>query len=411
MENTTKTHEKPPFIEFVIIISLMMSITALSTDSMLPALSQIGEELNVVNANDPQLIVSALFLGMAVGQLFFGPLSDSMGRKRPVFIGFGIFIFGSILSATANNFNIMLAGRLIQGLGISGPRAIIMALVRDRYKGRLMARVMSFVMTVFILVPMLAPTIGQAVMSFSGWRGIFVSLIVFSLIAITWFGLRMPETLPKEHRSEFSIRRIFNATREIVGVRIAIGYTISTGLIGGAFLGYLNSAQQIFAEQYALGDLFPIFFAAVSGSLGLASFSNSRLVMRYGMRLLVHRALQAILALAAVGLTVAILTGGQPPLWFLMTYLMLTFFSIGILFGNQNAMAMDPLGHLAGMGAAIVGSLSTLVQMPLGTLIGQSYNGTVIPLLVGIASMAVLSLIVVTWAEKGQTPEGELEAA
>lgn len=410
MENkTTNIQERPPFVEFVIIISLMMSLTALATDAMLPALSLIGKDLNVVNDNDPQLVVSMLFLGMAVGQLFFGPLSDSTGRKPPVYIGLITFMAGSLLSAMAPTFNLILAGRLLQGLGISGPRAITMAIVRDRYKGRLMARVMSFVMTVFILVPMIAPSLGQAVMNFSSWRGIFIALVVFALVTMFWFGLRMPETLEKERRSEFSLRRIFNATREIIGIRAAVGYTISTGLIGGAFLGYLNSAQQIFAQQYALGELFPIIFAVISGSIGLASFLNSRLVMRYGMRFLVKWSMWAILGLAVIGLIGAAVSQGQPPLWFLMAYLMLTFFSIGILFGNQNSLAMEPLGHLAGMGAAIVGSLSTLIQMPLGTMIGRSYNGTVLPLIIGIAAMAGLSIIVVNWVEKGRGPEPDPE--
>jgi DHA1 family bicyclomycin/chloramphenicol resistance-like MFS transporter len=299
----------------------------------------------------------------------------------------------------------MLVGRLLQGLGISGPRTVTMAIVRDRYKGRLMARVMSFAMTIFILVPMIAPSMGQAVLQFTGWRGIFIALILFAVITMLWFGLRMPETLDPERRSEFSLRRILNATKEIIGIRTAIGYTISTGLIGGAFLGYLNSAQQIFAEQYGLGDLFPIIFAIISGALGLASFLNSRLVMRYGMRFLVIWSMRAILVLGIIGFIVASLAQGQPPLWVMITYLMLTFFSIGILFGNQNSLAMEPLGHLAGMGAAIIGALSTLIQMPLGTMIGRSYNGTVLPLIIGIALMAILSIIVVTWVEQGSDPE------
>jgi DHA1 family bicyclomycin/chloramphenicol resistance-like MFS transporter len=397
---TSKTpNAAPSFVEFVIIISLMMSLTALSIDAMMPALPKIGGELGIQNANDRQLIISMIFLGLAVGQLFFGPLSDKTGRKPAVYFGYAIYIIGSLLAILAASFPMMLTSRLLQGIGVSAPRAITMAIVRDRYAGRMMARVMSFAMTVFILVPMLAPSLGQAVLGFSGWRGIFVSFVVIALISLTWFALRMPETLSPEQRAPFSPRHIVNATLVILKNRTALGYTVSAGLVGGAFLGYLSSAQQIFQEQYGLGEFFPILFGIISISIGLASFLNARLVMRFGMRFLVQWPLRIILGLALVALVVATLTAGQPPLWFLMAYLMLTFFCIGLLFGNQNALAMEPLGHLAGIGAAVVGSLSTLIQMPLGTMIGRSYNGTILPLVIGIGILVGISILVVNWAE------------
>ena len=365
----------------------------------MPALPQIGSELGLQNANERQLIISMIFLGMAVGQLFFGPLSDKTGRKPAVYAGYVIYIAGALLAIFAINFPMMLTGRLLQGVGISAPRAVTLAMVRDRYVGRMMARVMSFVMTVFILAPMLAPSLGQAILRFSGWRGIFVGFVVIALITLIWFALRIPETLAPERRAPFSLQRITNATLFILKDRTALGYTVSAGLVGGAFLGYLNSAQQIFQEQYALGEFFPIVFGIISIAIGLASFLNARLVMRFGMRFLVQWPLRIILGLAAVALVVTSLSAGQPPLWFTMAYLMLTFFCIGLLFGNQNALAMEPLGHLAGIGAAVVGSLSTLIQMPLGTIIGQNYNGTIFPLVIGIAVLAGLSIFVVRWTE------------
>ena len=391
----------PSFVEFVIIISSMMSLTALSIDAMLPALPQIAGELGVQNANDRQLVVSLLFLGLAFGQLFFGPLSDSIGRKPTVYAGYALYIAGALLALLAIDFPMLLVGRLLQGLGISAPRAVTLALVRDRYKGRPMARVMSFVMTVFILVPMIAPTLGQTILLFTGWRGIFGSFVVMALITSSWFALRMPETLAAEHRAPFSLRRIIGAALEIFRNRTALGYTVSAGLVSGAFLGYLSSAQQIFQEQYALGQLFPLVFGVISISLGLASLLNSRLVMRFGMRFLVRRSLSVIVGLSVLALGIVLLPGGQPPLWLFVGYIMMTFFGIGILFGNQNSLAMEPLGHLAGIGAAVVGSLSTLISMPLGTIIGQSYNGTVLPLVAGIALLSGLSILVVHWTESG----------
>jgi DHA1 family bicyclomycin/chloramphenicol resistance-like MFS transporter len=262
-----------------------------------------------------------------------------------------------------------------------------------------MARVMSFAMTIFILVPMIAPTFGQALLLLSGWRAIFGSYVLIAVIVVLWFTLRMPETLAPDDRAPFSLRRILAAAREIVGIRSAIGYTVAAGLISGAFLGYLNSAQQIFQEQYALGERFPLYFATIALSLGLASLLNSRLVMRHGMRSLVTWSLFSVLGLSSVASGVSLLVTGQPPLWLLMAFLMISFFCVGILFGNMNALAMQPLGHIAGIGAAVVGSLSTLISVPIGILIGQSYNGTVVPLIVGLAILAGLSVVVVRWAE------------
>ncbi|MFN2141744.1 MAG: multidrug effflux MFS transporter [Candidatus Promineifilaceae bacterium] len=397
---STKQKVDPSFAEFVIIISLMMSLTALSIDAMLPALPQIGGELQVQSANGPQLVVSALFLGLALGQLFFGPLSDSTGRKPAIYSGLSLFVVGSLISVFAVNFPMMLAGRLVQGAGVSAPRAVGLALVRDRYEGRAMAQVMSFVMTVFILVPMIAPTLGQALLFVAGWRSIFGVFILLALITLLWFALRMPETLALEDRASFSLRRILSATREIFHIRPAIGYTVTAGLISGAHLGYLSSAQQIFQEQYQLGELFPIVFAIIAFAIGFASFLNARLVMRFGMRLLVRRSLIVIIGLSIAALGIALFTRGQPPLWLLMIYLMLTFFCVGILFGNQNALAMEPLGRIAGIGAAVVGALSTFLSVPAGTMIGQSYNGTIIPLVAGIAILASVSLLVVRWIEQ-----------
>ncbi len=379
----------------------MTSLAALAIDIMLPALPQIGSDLGVRNVNDRQLVVSVLFLGMAVGQLFFGPLSDKTGRKPALYAGYTLFFAGALLSVFATNFTIMLLGRLLQGIGISSPRAVTMALVRDRYSGRAMAQVMSFVMTVFILVPVLAPAFGQAVLIFWGWRAIFLSLMLIAILTIIWFGLRMPETLAQERRSSFSLQQIISAIRTILKIRVAFGYTIAAGLIHGIFLGYLNSTQQIFQEQYALGAAFPLYFGVISLSLGLASFTNARAVMRFGMRFLVGRSLYFIFGLSLFALGGAWITSGSPSLWILMTYLMMTFFCIGILFGNMNALAMEPLGQIAGIGAAVVGSLSTLISMVLGTMIGRSYNGTILPLIASIAILAGLSILVVRWTESG----------
>ncbi|EMB16551.1 MULTISPECIES: multidrug effflux MFS transporter [Rhodopirellula] len=393
--------QKPalPLGEFVTLMALMIALVALAIDAMLPALPIIGEELGATHENDSQLIVSLLFLGMALGQLFFGPLSDSIGRKSALSAGLGLFVVGSMISLFAETFTLVLVGRFVQGLGVAGPRSVSLALIRDQYEGRAMARVMSFVMTIFILVPVIAPTLGQAILMVANWRAIFAVLAVMALMLFGWFALRQPETLLPAHRMPFSLQRILLVSREVCTNRIAFGYTLVAGLVSGAFLGFLSSAAQIFQQQYDLGSWFPIYFAVLASAAGVASLMNANLVMRFGMRALIGRAMLS-LAVTSVGfLGFAFLYAGSPPLWSTMAYLLAIFFAIGILFGNLNSLAMEPLGHVAGIGSALVGSISTLISVPLGILIGHSYNGTILPLIGGFAVLGALSLLVMRWVE------------
>lgn len=393
--------QKPalPLGEFVTLMALMIALVALAIDAMLPALPIIGEELGATHENDSQLIVSLLFLGMALGQLFFGPLSDSIGRKSALSAGLGLFVVGSMISLFAETFTLVLVGRFVQGLGVAGPRSVSLALIRDQYEGRAMARVMSFVMTIFILVPVIAPTLGQAILMVANWRAIFAVLAVMALMLFGWFALRQPETLLPAHRMPFSLQRIVLVSREVCTNRIAFGYTLVAGLVSGAFLGFLSSAAQIFQQQYDLGSWFPIYFAVLASAAGVASLMNANLVMRFGMRALIGRAMLS-LAVTSVGfLGFAFLYAGSPPLWSTMAYLLAIFFAIGILFGNLNSLAMEPLGHVAGIGSALVGSISTLISVPLGILIGHSYNGTILPLIGGFAVLGALSLLVMRWVE------------
>jgi len=388
------------FAEFISLTAMMMSLVALSVDTMLPALSEIGRDFGVIDNNNSQLIISLFFLGMAFGQLLYGPVSDNTGRKPAIYVGYGLFITGCVLSLVATNLYVMLAGRFLQGFGTAGPRIVSIAIVRDRYEGSAMARVMSFVMTVFIIVPIIAPALGQGLLFFAGWRAIFASFLILALLTLVWFALRQPETLPKEKRVPFSLKRIISTMGIIFGNRSAIGYTVTAGLVFGFFFGYLNSAQQIFQEVYALGAAFPFYFAFLAFSIGGASLFNARFVLHHTMQSLSQRALISISVLSAGFFFLALWYHGHPPLWTLMAYLFATFFGTGILFGNLNALAMESLGKIAGIGAGVVGSLSTLISIITGTAIGQSYNGSVLPLTAGFFMLSLASLAAMRWAEK-----------
>ena len=399
---TTQNRTGAPIGEFVARTAMMNSLVALSIDAMLPALQEIGADLGVQQENDAQLVISALFLGLAVGMLIYGPISDSTGRKPPIYVGFALFVLGCLLSATATSFTVMLAGRFLQGLGAAGPRIVMIALVRDGYEGRAMARIMSLIMAVFILVPALAPAIGQGILLVAHWRAIFGVLLGLALISLVWFAFRQPETLVPGRRVPFSMLSIGRAIRETCTHRTAFGYTIAAGLVFGAFIGFLNSAQQIFQGQYGLGNLFPLYFAVLALSIGGASIVNARLVVRFGMRRLSGLALTALTGLSLAFFAVVWTMAGIPPLWALMIYLMLSFFCIGILFGNFNALAMDPLGHIAGVAASVIGSLTAFISLLLGMVVGLAYDGTVLPLVGGFAALGIASIAVMRVVERGR---------
>jgi MFS transporter, DHA1 family, multidrug resistance protein len=278
---------------------------------------------------------------------------------------------------------------------------VTMALIRDKYEGRAMARVMSFVMVVFILVPIIAPAFGQAILLVAHWRAIFAAFLVLAVITALWFAMRQPETLPEARRVPFSMTRIGRAMREVLSNRISLGYTVTAGLISGGFLGYLSSAHQIFQIQYGLGARFPLMFATLAVALGCASFMNGRLVMRYGMIVLSNWSSRALALLSILFFGIAWSQAGHPPLWALVAYMMPALFCVGILFGNLNSMAMEPLGHIAGVGASVVGSLSLLIAVFLSAVIGQSYNGTILPLIAGFAILSSAGVMVMWWVQQG----------
>jgi DHA1 family bicyclomycin/chloramphenicol resistance-like MFS transporter len=402
---TTPAHRQDKHhasIEFVVLMAVMSSLIAFSIDAMLPALPQIAADLGIARENDRQMIVTALFLGLALSQLVYGPVSDTIGRKPTIYWGFGIFLTGSLMCTFSSNFEIMLLGRFLQGIGAAGPRIVSIALIRDLYSGREMAKILSLVTTIFIVVPVIAPSIGQAILFVAEWRWIFAVLMMQGIIGLVWFAWRQPETLPAERRASFSLRRIALAFKEACSNRFTLGYTITAGLIFGAFIGYLTSTQQILQEQYGLGELFPIYFGANAFAFGAASLVNAKLVMRFGMRRLAATGLVASSLLSIAFFVVTLLTAGHPPLWSLMAYLLAIFFSVGILFGNFNALSMEPMGHIAGVAAAVVGSLTTLISTVLGNILGQAYDGTVRPMIFGFAVLTILSTAVMAYVERGR---------
>ncbi len=389
-------------VEFVCLVALITSLVALSIDTMLPALPEIARDFNVGRINDSQFVISIFFAGMALGQMLFGPLSDSVGRRPAILGGFIVFAAGCVLTLSAVDFSWVLIGRFLQGLGASGPRIVSIALVRDLYAGREMARVMSFVMSIFILVPVFAPAVGQLIISYADWHYIFVMFLGLTGMVALWFWRRQPETLSAEQRIRFSLAQILLDVRSIFRIRTALGYTLTMGFVFGAFIGYLSCSQQIFQVQYERYEMFPLYFGILAAVIGCASLVNARLVLRFGMRRLSRLSLGVICFTSfPVYLLALSLYDGHPPLLLLMLYLMLIFFFFGILFGNLNALAMEPLGHIAGLGSAVVGSLSTLISVGFGVIVADAYDQTVLPLTLGFALLGGAALLTLRWTERG----------
>ena len=399
MQDQIDSRRGPGTAEFVALMAFLSALDAFSTDSMLPALGAIGAELGA-SGNAPQHVVSTFFLGMAAGQLVCGPLSDSYGRKRTIYAFLALYLAGTVVAILASGFGIMLAGRLLQGFGAAGPFVVTLAIIRDCYKGEAMARISSFVMSVFILVPIVAPLIGQGVLLIFDWRAIFVMLLAFALVVLVWFALRQPETLAPERRSSFTPALIWQALAATCGNAQALGYTVIEGFVFAALLGYLSSAQQVFQDLYGQGVRFPLYFGMLGFGVGAAALLNASLVLRLGMRRLTAIAL-AVLGIGSLAFLVwAVEHGGRPPFWSLMAYLAPALFCFGVLFGNLSALALEPLGEKAGMGATVFGALSTFIALPLGTLVGQSFDMTVIPLAAGFALLPLMALAVMALVER-----------
>lgn len=379
--------------EFVALMASLMSIVALSIDALLPAIPQIGESLGTTDPNANQLLVTMIFLGLGFGQLILGPLSDSFGRKPIVYIGFVIFFVASIICVTTKSFEMMILGRVLQGVGLSSPRSLSISMIRDEFDGDYMAKILSIVVMFFILIPVIAPTLGQFLLNFFNWESIFYFNLVFGLLIMLWFWLRQPETLPKAKRIKFTSHLFIDGTKEFFKYKEAVAFTLVSGFITGSFMVYLSTSQQIFQEQYNLADMFPYIFASLAISVGLATYFNSQLVVKYGMWRISYLASVAYTAIAFLYMLL-FWSGTNPSIYVLIGFFGLQFFSVGFLFGNLRALAMEPLGHIAGIGAAINGFVSTVMAVPIANYIGSFVTHSVLPLFIGFSFFGVLSVLV-----------------
>ncbi len=387
------------FGEFVALMALMMASVAFSLDAMLPALPLIGQELSPDAPARGQLVITSFVLGLGLGTLICGPVSDAFGRKSVLLVGITLYLIGSIMAIQAMSIEMLLAARFLQGVGGAAPRVVATAMVRDLYEGRTMARVTSIIMTLFVLVPALAPSIGAGIMWLSNWRMIFLAFVVFGLVAGLWLMLRQPESLPPERRRPLSIRKIGAALVEILTNPRVMIYVLALTFAFAPLYVWLSNLPMIFDDVYGRANSFPFWFAITALVAGTASVANSQLVMRFGMRRIATLAFlwQAIVSLAFL----LLMQIGLPAHWdfgLFFAFMCTGFFSIGLTFGNLNALALQPLGHMAGIGASVVMSFSTVCAALIAMPISLAYDGTPLPLILGMMLCACVALALMLMA-------------
>lgn len=386
--------------EFVALVAALMAINSLGVDIMLAALPEMAATLHIEHANDRQWIISAYALAFGVGHLFFGPLADRYGRKPVLIASLSVFTVTSVVAVFADTFDTMLIARAAQGFSIAASRVLCISIVRDRYSGRQMARIMSLATAIFLMVPILAPAIGQMVLLIAPWPAIFFVLALFGALLTGWIALRLPETLREDSRVRIHIGALASAARSVITNRHSMGYTISVTFLFGTVIGFINSAQQLFFDTFNIAELFVIAFAGISIFMIIAAYVNSRVVMRLGTHVVSHAALLGFILLSALHLLVAWM--GFEVLWTFVLLQGLTSFCCSLAASNFGAMAMEPMGHIAGTAASIQGGIVMAGSALIGTVIGQCFDGTVLPLLTGFLAMGVSALAAVLVTERGR---------
>jgi DHA1 family bicyclomycin/chloramphenicol resistance-like MFS transporter len=393
-------HQPMGFPEFVLAIASIMALNPLAMDMMLPALPDIASTFHIVSANKPQEVLSAFLIGFGIGQFIMGPLSDRFGRRPVLIDGMALYCVGSVLAIMAPSFEMFLLARVLQGLGTSATRVIATSIVRDCYAGRRMASVVSLAMMIYIAVPVIAPSLGEALMLVTQWRGIFVVLMLYGVLALVWSAARMPETLAVSEQKSLAARDVLRAFRQTVTNRQTLGYALAAGGVQGALFAYVFSSQQIFTQIYGLGRYFPLAFATAAIGTAIAGFLNARIVGRIGMRVISHGALVGFVAVAGSLLLAAKLHALPLVLFVALASLMM--FAFGLMFANFTSLAMEPQGEIAGTASSLYGSITTLLGIGIGTTIGQSYDGTLLPFATGFFLCTLASLTVVLITEKGR---------
>ena len=395
----------PGQTEMVVMVAGLMALNALAIDIMLPALNQIAHAVGltaegVESDNRQQLIIFAYVLGFGAPQILWGPITDRFGRRGPLFVSLAGYIVTAMLCITLREFHALLAARFIQGVFSAGARLVATSVVRDLFAGRQMARFMSLVMTIFMVIPIIAPAVGQTILLVAPWEWIFGALVVFGILMLGWTWARLPETLAPENRQPLNLASALGAYSEVIRTPVTFGYMCASGIVFGALFSFIATSEQVFREVFGRGDDFVLWFSGIAGMLAVANFTNSRLVEKIGMRRISHAALLLFSVLSALSAILTIQFGESLGRFYPL--FLLTFACFGLMGSNFSALAMEPLGKIAGTASAAYGFATTTVASLIGMTIGSQYNGSTVPLMLGFVCLGLSSLTIILITEKGR---------
>ncbi|PAL22197.1 multidrug effflux MFS transporter [Sphingopyxis sp. GW247-27LB] len=385
--------------EMVFMMAMVMALNALAIDSMLPALPAIGDALGVTVANDRQYVISTYLLGIGVGSLFYGPLSDRFGRKGVLVPALFAYVAFSIGCGLANSFPLLLALRFGHGMISAALGVIVVAVIRDLFSGDAMAKRLSMIFLVFMIVPAIAPTMGAGVTALANWRAIFIVLAVMGVVMLLWLR-RLPETLDPADVRPLDARTMIAGWATVTRHRRAAGYMFASAMMQAALYGYLNSSEQIIAEVFGAQSWFPLVFACVAAGIAIANFSNAAIVERFGARRVSQSATFAFMATSIVQIAVAL--SGAETLWMFTALMMVNVGLIGFIGSNFGSIAMEDFGHMAGVASSYQSFAKTLLAAAIGALIGQQYDGSTLPLAYAFLISGGVGLALVFWAERGK---------
>lgn len=387
--------------EIVAILAMLMATVAFAIDSLLPAMSDIAAELSPDNFNNVQLIISGMMVGMGIGTLIVGPLSDALGRK-PVVVGCAaVYITGSLVAWQTSSMEMLVLGRFIQGLGAAGPRVLTLSIVRDLYSGRQMARLVSFIMMVFTIFPAMAPIVGQWIIAIGGWRSIFLAFVIFSLVSVSLLLFRIPEPLPKERRQPVSLARMRHAVGEMWATPMVRMTTLVQMLIVSSMFTTISLIEPAFHHVFGLGDSFPYWFAGIGLFCATGSMLNAATVVKYGMRKIITVALTVSVIISAAMLVIQF--AGVSGLPYFIAYLIwqtTVYYQMGLTMGNLNALAMEPLGHVAGLAASVIGAVTTVTGAVVSAIVTRFYDGSILPQVLASFIFCGVALIIMVRVRK-----------
>ncbi len=383
--------------ETVALLAGLMALNAFAIDAMISALPAIGEELGVSRDNHRQLVVIAYMIGFGSTQLIWGPLADRFGRKPVLAAGVALYTIFALLCGIAGSFALLIAARALQGASAAVSRVLVVTMVRDLFSGEAMARTMSLVFMVFMVVPVLAPLVGQGILLFAPWRAIFLVLAAYGFAMLLWSWIRLPETLHPEYRRSLSLRSIGTAMAMTAREPQSRGYTLAMTAAFGVLVAYIASIQQIVFEAFAAPDAIGLVFAAIAAPMALASYTNSRVVSRFGVRRVGH---SAALGFALVTLAhAALASAGLESLALFIVMQALVMICFAFTSANLSTLAMEHMGPIAGTASSVQGAFGTIFAALIGFAIGQAFDGTVSPFLWGTAASAAVAFLIVLLTE------------